>query len=89
MADYRILTLNSISEEGLQRLPSERYAVGSTVAEPDAIMVRSANVGRWGMNTRLSRNARDAHRNRVKCDPELFPARVQSRPCKPVWQMYR
>jgi D-3-phosphoglycerate dehydrogenase / 2-oxoglutarate reductase len=39
---YRILTLNQISPRGLARLPRERYEVGAAVAEPDAILLRSA-----------------------------------------------
>jgi D-3-phosphoglycerate dehydrogenase / 2-oxoglutarate reductase len=41
---YRILTLNNISSRGLARLPRERYEVGSKVANPDAILVRSADL---------------------------------------------
>jgi D-3-phosphoglycerate dehydrogenase len=41
---FRILTLNKISAAGLSRLPAERYAAGSDIAEPDAIMVRSHNM---------------------------------------------
>ena len=37
----RILTLNTISSTGLQRLPPERYSVGAKVDLPDAILVRS------------------------------------------------
>lgn len=37
----RILTLNSISTTGLQRLPPERYSVGTQIDAPDAILVRS------------------------------------------------
>ena len=36
-----ILTLNSISATGLQRLPRERYSVGAQVDSPAAILVRS------------------------------------------------
>src|SRR5580693_4910519 len=39
---FRILTLNDISPRGLARLPRERYAVGPEVADPDAILLRSA-----------------------------------------------
>ena len=39
---YRIQTLNAISEEGLRRLPADLYEVGPEVAEPDALLVRSA-----------------------------------------------
>ncbi|HVP33678.1 MAG TPA: phosphoglycerate dehydrogenase [Steroidobacteraceae bacterium] len=41
---YRILTLNQISPRGLERLPSGLYAVGPDVAEPDAILLRSAEL---------------------------------------------
>ena len=38
---YKILTLNNISVQGLQRLPREGYEVASEMSHPDAIMVRS------------------------------------------------
>jgi D-3-phosphoglycerate dehydrogenase len=41
---YRILTLNSISPRGLERLPADRYEVGPEVASPDAILLRSAEL---------------------------------------------
>jgi D-3-phosphoglycerate dehydrogenase / 2-oxoglutarate reductase len=41
---YRILTLNRISPRGLARLPAEHYQVGDDVAEPDAILLRSAEL---------------------------------------------
>jgi D-3-phosphoglycerate dehydrogenase len=41
---YRILTLNSISGVGLKRFPSARYVVGSSVKDPDAILVRSQDM---------------------------------------------
>jgi D-3-phosphoglycerate dehydrogenase len=41
---YRILTVNQISPRGLARLPPERYQVGPDVAQPDAILVRSADL---------------------------------------------
>ncbi len=44
MADPRkVLTLNAISARGLARLP-QSYVVGGDVADPDAILVRSANM---------------------------------------------
>ncbi len=44
MADARkILTLNAISARGLARLP-QHYVVGGDVVDPDAILVRSANM---------------------------------------------
>ena len=45
MADsFRILVLNQIASVGLKRLPAEQYAVGKDVADPDAILVRSADM---------------------------------------------
>jgi D-3-phosphoglycerate dehydrogenase / 2-oxoglutarate reductase len=41
---YRILTLNNISARGLARLPRERYDVGPEIANPDGILVRSADM---------------------------------------------
>jgi D-3-phosphoglycerate dehydrogenase / 2-oxoglutarate reductase len=46
---YRILTLNNISPRGLERLPRELYEVGPEVAEPDAILVRSAELRAAGV----------------------------------------
>jgi D-3-phosphoglycerate dehydrogenase len=40
---FRIQTLNKISSRGLARLPAD-YEVGDSVANPDAILVRSANM---------------------------------------------
>ena len=41
---HRILTLNNISARGLERLPRERYEISSTLEQPDAILLRSANM---------------------------------------------
>ena len=41
---FRIRTLNAISSEGLRRLPADLYEVGPDVADPDALMLRSANL---------------------------------------------
>jgi D-3-phosphoglycerate dehydrogenase len=41
---YRILTLNHISPRGLERLPRELYEVGPDIANPDAILLRSAEL---------------------------------------------
>ena len=38
---FRILTLNAISGVGLARLPAGRYAHGTAVQDPDAVLVRS------------------------------------------------
>jgi D-3-phosphoglycerate dehydrogenase len=39
-----ILVLNHVSPSGLKRLPAERYVVGKDVAEPVAVIVRSADL---------------------------------------------
>ncbi len=44
MANFRIQTLNNISTKGLDRLPRDRYEVGSSVTSPDALLVRSADL---------------------------------------------
>ena len=38
---YKILTLNNISVQGLQRLPRETYEIASEISHPDAVLVRS------------------------------------------------
>ena len=40
----RVLVLNQVSAQGLKRLPAERYEVGKDLAEPDAILLRSADL---------------------------------------------
>jgi len=45
MADpFKVLVLNQISHNGLKRLPEPRYTVGKDVAQPDAVLVRSADM---------------------------------------------
>jgi D-3-phosphoglycerate dehydrogenase len=41
---FRVLVLNQISENGLRRLPPETYQTGPNVAQPDAVLVRSADM---------------------------------------------
>jgi len=41
---FRVLVLNQISENGLQRLPAGRYLSGKELAEPHAVLVRSADM---------------------------------------------
>lgn len=41
---FRVLTLNSISIKGLERLPRDRYEIASEIGQPDAILVRSADM---------------------------------------------
>lgn len=38
---YKILTLNNISNKGLDRLPKDKYQTASDMKQPDAILVRS------------------------------------------------
>ena len=39
-----ILVINQISASGLSRLPPETYRVGKDIADPVAILVRSADL---------------------------------------------
>ena len=41
---FRILTLNNISSKGLERLPRDRYEVASAIQNPDAVLLRSADM---------------------------------------------
>jgi len=41
---FKVQTLNNISKNGLSRLPANAYSVANDVAEPDAILVRSADL---------------------------------------------
>jgi D-3-phosphoglycerate dehydrogenase len=41
---FQVLVLNQVSDLGLQRLPAGRYEVGKSVAAPDAVLVRSADM---------------------------------------------
>jgi D-3-phosphoglycerate dehydrogenase / 2-oxoglutarate reductase len=41
---FKVQTLNNISVQGLNRLPRELYEVASDIAQPDAVMVRSADM---------------------------------------------
>ncbi|MCB1756988.1 MAG: phosphoglycerate dehydrogenase [Gammaproteobacteria bacterium] len=45
MADkYKILTINNIAARGLERLPLDKYEVGSEFTSPHAILLRSSNI---------------------------------------------
>jgi D-3-phosphoglycerate dehydrogenase len=44
VSKHQILVLNKIATLGLKRLPTEHYEVGSEIAAPDAILVRSAKM---------------------------------------------
>lgn len=41
---FKVLVLNQISANGLKRLPAERYVASKDVHEPDAVLVRSADM---------------------------------------------
>jgi D-3-phosphoglycerate dehydrogenase len=41
---FKIQTLNNISVLGLERLPRDRYEVASEIQQPDAVLVRSADM---------------------------------------------
>ena len=43
-APFRVLVLNQISDKGLHRLPAGLYVTGKDIAEPDAVLVRSADM---------------------------------------------
>ena len=40
----KVRLMNKISQEGLKRLPADRYEVGEDMEHADAIMVRSASL---------------------------------------------
>jgi D-3-phosphoglycerate dehydrogenase / 2-oxoglutarate reductase len=45
MADhFKVLVLNQIAAVGLKRLPHDQYTVGKDLSQPDAILVRSADM---------------------------------------------
>ncbi len=44
---YRILTLNSISVRGLERLPRDRYEVASELNNPHGVLLRSADMHKF------------------------------------------
>jgi D-3-phosphoglycerate dehydrogenase len=43
---FRIKTMNNISPKGLRHFPEDRYEVGNNIAEPDALLLRSADLHR-------------------------------------------
>lgn len=43
MKNYKVLTINNISEKGLELLP-ENYSISDNIDDPDAIIVRSAKL---------------------------------------------
>jgi len=53
-----VLVLNQVSQAGLQRLPAERYALATEARDPDAVLVRSADLHRMQLGARLKAVAR-------------------------------
>lgn len=43
-APFQVLVLNQVSKNGLDRLPAGAYVTGGDIAEPDAILLRSADL---------------------------------------------
>ena len=43
-APLKVLVLNAISPNGLARLPAGRYVVSTDLADPDAVLLRSADM---------------------------------------------
>jgi D-3-phosphoglycerate dehydrogenase / 2-oxoglutarate reductase len=41
---FRVLVLNQISDNGLRRLPDGAYVTGKDISDPDAVLVRSADM---------------------------------------------
>lgn len=50
---FKVLTLNSISVIGLERLSRERYEVASEIQNPDAVLLRSFNMHDWAIPASL------------------------------------
>ena len=64
---FKIQTLNNISIKGLERLPRDRYEVASEIGNPDAILVRSADMHK--MAIARSRARRGPRRRRHQQHP--------------------
>ena len=58
LSKYQVLTLNAIAAKGLSRLPPDRYEVGTSFSDPDAILLRSADLHQRPINPRLKAVAR-------------------------------
>lgn len=50
---YRIKTLNSIAPVGLEQFDKTKYIVGDEIENPDAILLRSANMHHYEVNPEL------------------------------------
>jgi len=44
MQQLKVLVLNQIADNGLKRLPADRYVLGKDIATPDAVLLRSADM---------------------------------------------
>ena len=55
---YRVLTLNSISARGLERLPADQYEIGTKLDSPQGILVRSADMHKMQLPASLLAVAR-------------------------------
>lgn len=55
---HKILTLNQIAIEGLERFPRDRYEIGTEIADPDAILLRSHVLTQAHVKRRLRAVAR-------------------------------
>jgi D-3-phosphoglycerate dehydrogenase / 2-oxoglutarate reductase len=66
---FKIQTLNNISRSGLDRLPAERYQVATDMEQPDAILLRSADMHKLELPASLKAVARaGAGTNNVPVD---------------------
>jgi len=55
---FKVQTLNNISRNGLDRLPANLYSIANDVAEPDAVLVRSADMHKTPIATTVKAVAR-------------------------------
>lgn len=55
---FKVQTLNSICEKGLKLLPDSLYQIANDVSDPDAILVRSANMHEMELGSNLKAIAR-------------------------------
>lgn len=55
---HKVLTLNQIAIEGLERFPRDRYELGTEIGDPDAILVRSHRLAEDDARARLRAVAR-------------------------------
>ena len=58
---FKIKTLNNISQNGLKRLPPERYQIVDALDDADAVLVRSADMHAIDIPASVLAIARDTH----------------------------